>query len=75
MSTSQRATIALLLSHDALLDLLTAVGSDYALTHEATASLPRTTRRSALQKRRGAYLRALRQTLRTVELLMEDEAG
>lgn len=73
MSTSQRTPIALLLSHDNLLGLLAALGSDYALTHEVTAILPRSARRRALQTRRGAYLRALRQTLRTVELLMESE--
>jgi hypothetical protein len=38
----------------------------------ATAELPATDRQRARQKRRGLYLRLLRQTLRTVALLKED---
>jgi hypothetical protein len=61
-----------LLTAEALADALAPVAADYAATLDATAELPATDRQRARQKRRGLYLRLLRQTLRTVALLKED---
>ena len=67
-----RTTTATILTHDELLAVLAPVEEDYAATLRLTAELPATDRHRALQKRRGAYQRALRQALRAVRMLTED---
>lgn len=59
-------------THDQLLAALAPIEEDYAATLRLTAELPPTDRHRARQKRRGAYLRALRQALRITTLLVED---
>jgi gamma-glutamyl:cysteine ligase YbdK (ATP-grasp superfamily) len=57
----------------AVADVLAQLGEDYAVVLDATAELPATDRERARQKRRGLYLRLLRQTLRTTVLLKDGE--
>ncbi len=65
------AALDRLRTHAEIADALAPLGADYAATLDATAELPRADRASARQQRRGAYLRALRQTLATVTMLKE----
>lgn len=67
-----RTTTTTILSHDELLAALAPFEEDYAATLRMTAELPATDRARARQKRRGAYLRALRQALRMTALLVEE---
>lgn len=60
-----------LLTAEHLADALAPLGEDYAATIDATDDLPATDRERARQKRRGLYLRLLRQTLRTAVLLKD----
>jgi hypothetical protein len=60
-----------LLTAEHLADALAPLGEDYAATIDATRELPATDRERARQKRRGLYLRLIRQTLRTVAMLKE----
>lgn len=66
-----RTQVAALVAHEALVASLARVAEDYAATLRLTVALPKTDRDRARQRRRGAYRRALRQTLRTVEMLVE----
>jgi hypothetical protein len=68
-----RTTIQTILTHDELLAALAPFEEDYAATLRLTAELPATDRHRARQKRRGAYLRALRQALRTVSFLRDEQ--
>jgi hypothetical protein len=68
-----RITTTTILAHDDLLAALAPIEEDYAATLRLTAELPPTDRARARQKRRGAYLRALRQALRTVAMLRDGE--
>jgi hypothetical protein len=70
MTARTRTTI---LTHEELVAALAPLEEDYAATLRLTADLPATDRARARQKRRGAYLRALRQVLRTVRLLRDGE--
>lgn len=60
-------------THDELLAALAPIEEDYAATLRLTAELPPTDRDRCRQKRRGAYLRALRQALRAVAMLRDGE--
>lgn len=59
-------------SAEQLADALAPLGADYAATLDATSELPPTDRAHARQKRRGLYLRLLRNTLRTAAMLKEE---
>lgn len=67
-----RTTTQTILTHDELAAILAPIEEDYAATLRLTAELPATDRARARQKRRGAYLRALRQALRATRMLLED---
>ncbi len=64
--------ITRLITADELADMLAPVATDYAVARRMTHRLPPTDRSRLLQRRRGAYIRALRRAITTAAWLTDE---